>query len=268
MIISGFSALLASLLYLFVSLLIWRKIRFVEKLEPNYQRKRILLLASLAAFAHFISLSQTLWQGYFVFNFANALSMIALLGSLILLYLNRKLSCETLGIFIFPLAALTTLLPIGFNDHIQMPLEIGSHVLISIAAYSILGIATAQAILYSLQEKRFRKRQLSNLMRALPPLQQMENLMIKLVLIGFVFLSFALISGVFFVEDLFAQHLIHKTFFAFLSWIVYGWFIIGHYRSGWRGQKAVRYIIWAYVLLILSFIGTEIVLHFIYGAAQ
>ncbi|BBP45322.1 cytochrome c assembly protein [Thiosulfatimonas sediminis] len=265
MIISGFSALVASLLYLFVSLLIWRKIRFVDQLKPNFQRKRILTLAAVAALLHLVSLSQTLWQGYFVFNFANALSMIALLGSLILLYLNRKMACETLGIFIFPFAAFTTILPIGFNEHIQMPLEIGSHVLISIAAYSILGIATAQAILYSLQEKRFRKRQLSNLMRALPPLQQMESLMLKLVMIGFVLLSFALISGIFFVEDLFAQHLIHKTFFAFLSWFVYGWFIIGHYRSGWRGQTAVRFIIWAYALLILSFIGTEVILYLLYG---
>lgn len=261
MIVSGFSALVASLLYLFVSLLIWRKIRFVEKLQPNYQRKRILVIAGAASLLHLLSLSQTLWEGYLIFNFANTLSMIALLGSLILLYLNRKMACETLGIFIFPLAALSTMLPIGFNEHIRMPLEIGSHVLISIAAYSILGIATAQAILYSIQEKRFSKRQLSNLMRALPPLQQMESLMINLVLIGFIFLSFALISGVFFVEDLFAQHLIHKTFFAFLSWVIYGWFIIGHYRAGWRGQKAVRYIIWAYVLLILSFIGTELVLY-------
>ncbi|QKI89725.1 cytochrome C assembly family protein [Thiomicrorhabdus xiamenensis] len=264
MILSGFSALIASILYLFVSLLIWRKIRFVEKVDPGYQRKHILLSASLAAVLHLFSLSQTLWQGYFVFNFANALSMITLLATMILLYLNRKMVVETLGIFVFPLAALSTLLPIGFNEHTRLPLELGSHVLISIAAYSTLGIATAQAILYSIQEKRFRKKQLSNLMRALPPLQEMENLMLKLLLIGFTMLSFALLSGIFFVEDLFAQHLIHKTFFAILSWLVYGWFIVGHYRYGWRGQKAVRYVIWAYLLLIVSFIGTELILHALY----
>lgn len=261
MIVSGFFALTASLLYVFASLFIWQKIRHFDKLNLQNQRRRIILFASAALLTHLISLSMTLWhENYFAFSLANALSMISLLASGILLGLNRQYQAETLGIFIFPLAALTTLLPFGFAEHMPLPLEIGSHVLISIAAYSILGISAAQAILYSSQEKRFRKRQLSNLMRALPPLQIMEALMFKLVMIGFIFLSFALLSGAFFVEDLFAQHLVHKTFFAVISWVLYGTLLLGHFQRGWRGQKAVRYVIWAYSLLVISFIGTEIVL--------
>jgi len=261
MILSGFFALTASLLYVFASLFIWQKIRLYEKLDLKQQRKRIIWFASGAVIAHLVSLSLTIWQGeYFIFNFANSLSMIALLGSLILLLLNRQYRADTLGIFIFPLAALSTLLPIGFEEHMPLPLEIGSHVLISIAAYSVMGIATAQAILYSIQEKRFRKRQLSNLMRALPPLQVMEDLMFKLIIIGFVLLSFALLSGAFFVEDLFAQHLVHKTFFAIISWVLYSILLIGHYQQGWRGQTAVKYVIGGYILLVISFIGTELVL--------
>ncbi|MBN2647422.1 MAG: cytochrome c biogenesis protein CcsA [Thiotrichales bacterium] len=264
MLLSSFTALSASLLYLFATLFIWRKIRWVDRLDGTFQRHRILFLVSIATLLHLFSLSQTLWQGHFAFSLSNAISMIALLASLILLYLSLKTACETLGIFVFPMATLTALLPIGFQATVELPVALGSHILISIAAYSMLGIATAQAILYSIQEQRFRKKQLSNLMRALPPLQEMEQLMLKLVVIGFVLLSFALLSGAFFVEDLFAQHLVHKTFFAILSWLVYGWFLIGHYRSGWRGQKAVRYIVWAYALLIISFIGTELILHVLY----
>lgn len=264
MILSGFFALSASLLYVFASLFIWQKIRLFDKLNLQNQRRRIITFSAIAISAHLIALSMTIWQGeHFVFNLANALSMISLLATTILLVLNRHYQAETLGIFIFPLAALTTLLPIGFQEHMPLPLEIGSHVLISIAAYSILGIAAAQAVLYSIQEKRFRKRQLSNLMRALPPLQTMEDLMFKLVIIGFSFLSFALLSGAFFVEDLFAQHLVHKTFFAVISWILYGTLLIGHFQRGWRGQKAVRYVIWAYSLLVISFIGTEFVLQYV-----
>lgn len=266
MIYSGFFALSASLLYIFASLFIWQKISLNEKLDLQKQRQRIILFASAATLTHLLSLSMTMWQDhYFIFNFANALSMIALLGSTILLFLNRQYRAETLGIFIFPLAALSTLLPIGFEDHMPLPLEVGSHVLISIAAYSVLGIAAAQAILYSIQEKRFRKRQLSNLMRALPPLQIMEELMFKFIIIGFVLLSFALVSGAFFVEDLFAQHLVHKTFFAIISWVLYGTLLAGHFHRGWRGQTAVKYTIGAYGLLVISFIGTELVLYAVLG---
>jgi len=128
-----------------------------------------------------------------------------------------------------------------------------------------LGIATAQALLYSVQEKRFSKRQLSNLMRALPPLQIMEELMFKFLIIGYIFLSFALLSGVFFLEDIFAQHLVHKTFFAVISWVLYGVLLTGRFQYGWRGQKAVRYTIWAYSLLVISFIGTELVLQCLFN---
>ncbi|WP_373019422.1 inner membrane protein YpjD [Thiomicrorhabdus sp.] len=259
MILSGFSALVASLLYLYVSFLLWQKIQ-PHTLHPL--RKKILGIATLAVLLHAIALSATLIDGTQIqFGFGNGLSLIAWLGSSILLVTNINKQTETLGIFIFPLAALTTLLPFGLHEMHPLPYQLGSHVLISISAYSIMGLATAQAILYSIQERRFRKKQLSTLLNALPPLQTMEKTLIQLIIIGFVFLSFALLSGVFFIEDMFAQHLIHKTFFAIIAWLVYGTFLIGHFQRGWRGQKAAKYSIWAYIFLILSYIGTELILY-------
>lgn len=258
MLISGFSALFASLLYLYASSLIWRKIQSHTSVDVRLQ---VIQLAVIATLLHAYALSATLWTDYGInFQIGNVLSFIAVLGSAILLITNINKSTETLGIFIYPLAALTTLIPLAIHSENPLSFEIGSHVLISVSAYSIMGIATAQAVLYAIQERRFRTKQLSRLMQALPPLQVMENTLIQLVLIGFIFLSFALLSGIFFIEDIFAQHLIHKTFFAILSWLVYATFLFGHFKYGWRGQTAARYTIWAYFLLILSYVGTQIVI--------
>ncbi len=258
MLISGFSALLASLLYLYASSLIWRKIQSHTSVDV---RLKVIQLAVIATLLHAYALSATLWTDYGInFQIGNVVSFIAVLGSAILLITNINKSTETLGIFIYPLAAMTTLIPLAIHSKNPLSFEIGSHVLISVSAYSIMGIATAQAVLYAIQERRFRTKQLSRLMQALPPLQVMENTLIQLVLIGFIFLSFALLSGFFFIEDIFAQHLIHKTFFAILSWLVYATFLFGHFKYGWRGQTAARYTIWAYFLLILSYIGTQIVI--------
>lgn len=262
MILSGFSALIASLLYFYASFLLWQK---VQDQTQDSIRHKILGIALTAVLLHGFALSSTLLDGYQIqFGVGNGLSLIALLGSSILLITNINKQTETLGIFIFPLAAFTTVLPLVLNDMHPLPYELGSHVLISISAYSIMGLATAQAILYSVQERRFRKKQLSTLLKALPPLQTMEKILIQLIIIGFVFLSFALLSGVFFIENLFAQHLVHKTFFAILAWLVYATFLVGHFKRGWRGQKAAKYTIWAYVFLVLSYIGTELILYGIY----
>ncbi|MBF6057206.1 MULTISPECIES: cytochrome C assembly family protein [Thiomicrorhabdus] len=263
MLIGGSSALVASLIYLFASLKLWQKIQTHNAPEV---RGNTFYITAVAVLMHAFSLQHTLLlEQHLIFHLGNMLSLIMLLSATILLFTNFNKPTETLGIFIFPLAALSTMLPQMLQEQTPLPLELGSHVLISISAYSIMGLATAQAVLYSVQEKRFRTRKLSTLMRALPPLQVMEKTLIQLVVIGFVFLSFALLSGAFFVEDMFAQHLIHKTFFAILSWLLYAIFLFGHFQYGWRGQKAVRYIIWAYVLLVLSYIGTQIILLAIYG---
>lgn len=261
MALTAFFAIIASLFYLFASAIIWRKIQDNQQSDIH---GKIIKVATIAVLVHAIALNNTLWLDQYIhFHLGNGLSIVALLGSAILLLTHLNKPTETLGIFVYPLAALSTLLPLAMNKPVELPLEIGSHVLISIAAYSIMGIATAQAILYSIQEKNFKAKKLTKLMVALPPLQVMESTLLQLLKIGFIFLTFALISGIFFVENLFEQQLIHKTFFAILAWLVYGLFLFGHARYGWRGQTAARYTIWAYFLLILSYIGTTIVLQFI-----
>lgn len=261
MILSGFSALLASILYLYASFLLWHRIQT----QPNQAlRQRVLNVSLLAVLLHLFALSATLHDGtQILFGFGNSLSFIALLASTILLLTNINKNTETLGIFVFPLAALSTLMPFVLSDLHPLPYELGSHVLISLSAYSIMGLATAQAILYSIQERRFRTKKLSTVLKALPPLQVMEKTLIQLVIIGFVFLSFALLSGVFFIEDMFAQQLIHKTFFAIMAWLVYAIFLVGRTQRGWRGQKAAKYSIIAYLLLILSYIGTQTIIYLI-----
>ncbi|QCU89635.1 cytochrome C assembly family protein [Thiomicrorhabdus sediminis] len=261
MVLTGTTAIAASIGYFFASALVWRKVQNPDSADI---RPSVIRIIALTLILHAITLHSTLVvESNIFFHLGNGLSLVAFLASAILLMTHLNKPTETLGIFIYPISALTTLLPLSMQQPLQLPIELGSHVLISIAAYSIMGLATAQAILYGIQERNFKAKRLGKLMRALPPLQVMESTLLQLVKIGFVFLTFALISGVFFVENLFEQHLIHKTFFAILAWLIYGVFLFGQSKYGWRGQKAARFTIWAYFLLILSYLGTTLVLSFI-----
>lgn len=263
MVISALAAIFSSLLYLFATRLLWQRFKQdrSHQIQPDFNRSKLLLFVVAAALLHLFSFSYNIVSDHtIVFSFGTGLSLISWIAIMVLLITNINKATENLGIFIFPMSALTTLAPmLGFAEH-PLPYALGSHVLISITAYSIMGLAAAQAALYSVQEKRFQKRQLTTLFKNLPPLQVMEKTLMQMVLIGFIFLSFALLSGVFFLEDIFAQHLVHKTFFAILAWITYGLLLVGHFRFGWRGQKAAYSILSAYFLLILSYIGTEAIL--------
>lgn len=258
--ISSLSAIMASLLYLMSTYYLMRCIRNTETAQLSL-RVPILVSAAFGLVLHTISLTLTLFthEGM-IFSFGNGLSLIGWISVFSLLIISLNKHTESLGIFIFPLSATVTLLPVIFGNLHPIDYSLGFHVVISIFAYSVLGLATAQAILFSIQERRFQKRNLTNLNRALPPLQVMEKTLIQLVMLGFLILSVAILSGAYFIEQFFDQKLAHKTFFSILAWTTYALFLWGHFQLGWRGQKAARYTIWAYSFLAISYIGTQGVL--------
>jgi len=264
MILSGIAALIASFLYLYGIGFLYRRIR---SQQTNSFRPQLLKVTGLAAFFHFLSFIGTLFQADSIhISLPLSISVIAWGAVVTLLLTNINKNTGMLGIFILPVALLSTLLGLDPSDMMTVSFSMGSHILLSIFAYSVLTLATAQGILYGIQEKRFQQRKLTNLFKALPPLQVMEKTLIQLILMGFILLSFALLTGFFFIDDIFAQHLVHKTFFAILSWLTYATFLWGHFKKGWRGQKAAKYIIWAYLFLLLSYIGTQMILSFIVSA--
>lgn len=139
-----------------------------------------------------------------------------------------------------------------------------AHILLSIAAYCVLLMATLQAIFLRLQIRELKHRTIHRLwVNKLPPLQSMESLLFDMILVGFILLSIALGLGFIYVHDLMAQHLAHKTVFSILSWLLFGALLIGHWRSGWRGKRAANMTIYAFILLAIGFVGTKFVLELI-----
>ena len=97
----------------------------------------------------------------------------------------------------------------------------------------------------------------------LPPLTQLEMLLFRSLGASFALLSLALLTGVVFVDNLFAQHLVHKTVLSFLSWVVLAVLLFGRWRWGWRGPRAVKLTLTAMALLLLAFFGSKFVLELV-----
>ena len=83
--------------------------------------------------------------------------------------------------------------------------------------------------------------------------------------VGFGLLSLTLLTGVVFVENLFAQDLGHKTVLSILSWGVLGVLLFGRWRWGWRGPRAVKLTLLAMGLLLLAFFGSKFVYELVLG---
>ena len=103
--------------------------------------------------------------------------------------------------------------------------------------------------------------------RSLPSLQSMETLMFQLLGAGLVLLTVSLVTGFVFLENLFAQHLAHKTILSLLAWLLFAVLLVGRSRYGWRGQTAIRWTLSGFAALMLAYFGSKLVLELILNRA-
>ena len=143
--------------------------------------------------------------------------------------------------------------------------EVGAHIVLSTIAYAVLSIAVVLAIALGLLDRRLRSRQALGWLRILPSVEALENGAFQALAAGFALLTLALFSGFIFVEDLFAQHLIHKTVLSCLAWLVFAILLFGRWRFGWRGRTATGWTLSGFALLALAYFGSKIVLETILG---
>lgn len=230
---------------------------------PGPPRALAPILAWLAVVTHGVLLFGLHRHGVDLHFFA-ALSLCGFGIALTTLAVSPARPVAGLGVIVFPLAALLLAIDVFLAPATTpQPLEwqISLHAILALLSYSLLSIAAVLAILLALQERALRQRHLdSGLIRALPPLTLTEALMFRLIAAGFVMLTLTLLSGVLFVDDLFAQHLVHKTALSIASWVVFGLLLFGRWRWGWRGRRAVRLTLAGMLILLLAFFGTKFVL--------
>lgn len=134
------------------------------------------------------------------------------------------------------------------------------HIVSSVLSFGLLGFAGVYAVLISIVDHLLRRHHLNKAIRSLPALVVLESLLFRIIGLGFVLLTVSLGTGWLYVEDLFAQHLAHKTILSMVAWVVFGVLIWGRLLRGWRGRTAVRMTLAGIGLLILAYFGAKAVL--------
>lgn len=167
----------------------------------------------------------------------------------------------------YPLALLTVLIELCYTDTTLPSTGLSRgmlfHIASSLMAYSVMTLAFSQAVLIWIQNYQLKHRHIHDILKILPPLQTMEDTLFDLVFAGFGLLTMAILTGFLYVDDVFAQHLAHKTALTMLAWLVLATLILGRFLWGWRGMIAVRWTLTGFILLLLGFFGSKVVLEFI-----
>ncbi|WP_137170376.1 inner membrane protein YpjD [Marinomonas sp. FW-1] len=197
------------------------------------------------------------------FNFLTIGLLIALIGNSLLWLSNRNKDLSLLLGAAFPLGAIMIALnaiePWELKQLHSNSWGTSAHILIASVAYSLFATACGVGILLAMQEYQLKHHKLKQLLRV-PPLQVLERLMFEFIWAAFILLTITIATGFYFIEDMFAQHLVHKTFFTIASWFVFAGLLLGRYIAGWRGQLAVKLTLSGFFLLMLGYFGSKIAL--------
>ncbi|NIO39551.1 MAG: hypothetical protein GTO41_04765, partial [Burkholderiales bacterium] len=220
---------LATLFYCLSAFLIYRQ------LDAAQNRRWIALApALLAMFLQAFALNNLIIQPQGLnLGFFPALALIAWLISIQILLSSIYRRIESLGILVFPVSGLATVFAsLHLSDHLiaTSGSAIQGHIMISVVAYSLITLGACQAGLLAYQDRSIRQHHPGGFVRFLPPLHDMETLLFQFLAFGFVCLSASLVSGFIYLDDIFAQSLVHKTVLSIVAWVILGILLFGRVK--------------------------------------
>ena len=227
-------------------------------------------LLILAAFAHtFVIGMETMRAGHVPFASATtAISTFVWLLALSYLYVELTTGERAMGVFILPILIALQSIPAArpMLEERSALLEspwFGVHVSSLLFAYASFALACVLGITYVLQFKEIKAKDLGFFYDRLPSLNVLDEMNLRAVKIGWMFLTFGLVAGAIWASQLqpsgdprmqsmsFGDP---KIIFAFLCWALYSFEIYAQRVIGWGGRRAAWLSAVGFVIVLLNFV--------------
>ncbi|MDE0250252.1 MAG: cytochrome c biogenesis protein CcsA [Gammaproteobacteria bacterium] len=237
--------------------------------EQNHKRGMMIFAWTVGCLLHAAYLyPQTFTAQGLNLTFYNSVSIVCFMVAILVLCVSTTRRTDFLGILVLPIAVASIVLTVLKPEVAASSLNLHGlqlHIVVSLFAFSVLAISALQSILLFTQDRHLRRHQLGGMTRALPPLHDTEKFLFQTIAVGFILLGIALITGFLFLENMFEQHVAHKTILSILAWVVFALLLWGRWQFGWRGTSAMRWTLAGFGFLAFAYLGSkfvqELILH-------
>jgi ABC-type transport system involved in cytochrome c biogenesis permease subunit len=258
----------AILLILYAAAGVAYAVQFARRTFGNSRVATVLLV--LAAFAHtFVIGMETMRAGHVPFASAtSAISTFVWLLALAYLYVELTTSERAMGVFILPLLVVLQAIP-AFSAISDEPrsamLEspwFNVHIPSLLFAYASFALAGVLGITYVLQFKEIKAKDLGFFYERLPSLNVLDEMNLRAVKIGWLFLTVGLVTGGIWASQLepspdssgSMSMADPKIFVAVLCWAVYSFELYAQRAIGWRGRRAAWLSAVGFGIVLLNFV--------------
>ena len=227
------------------------------------------VLLVLAAFAHtFVIGMETMRVGHVPFASAtSAISTFVWLLALSYLYVELTTAERAMGVFILPILVALQAIP-AFSAVIDEPrsaiLEspwFNVHIPSLLFAYASFALAGVLGITYVLQFKAIKAKDFGFFYERLPSLNVLDEMNLRAVKVGWLFLTVGLITGGIWASQLPSSGASAsmsmadpKIFVAVLCWAIYSFELAAQRAIGWRGRRAAWLSAVGFGIVLLNFV--------------
>lgn len=193
-------------------------------------------------------------------NLREAVSAAVWVAVLLEMWLERRAGLKVLGAFALPVILLLGIKGMATRvgpDTIGPALAsawISVHIGLALIGIAAFVLNFAGAIMYLLQEHQLKARRPGTFYYRLPDLETLDRLTYRTLVLGFPFLTVALLLG-----GLWARAAWGSVFtfdplahFSLLAWGIYAAILAGRAMGTWRGRRAAYFAIAGFATLILT----------------
>ena len=108
------------------------------------------------------------------------------------------------------------------------------------------------------QIKNIKKIHHKTLLNSYPSIEEMGKIMIRLIVGGFILLTFSLLTGMPYITDAVNSENIQKIMFSLIAWVTYSYLLYKRSVYGINDITAANMTIGGLIFLILAYLGTKL----------
>jgi len=193
-------------------------------------------------------------------NLTEAVSAAVWVAVLLEMWLERHYDLRVLGAFVLPVILILGLKSMAIRvgpDAIGPALAsawIWAHIALALTGIAAFVLNFAGAIMYLLQERQLKARRPGTFYYRLPDLETLDRLTYRMLVLGFPFLTIALLLGALWARTAWGSVFAFDplALFSFMAWAIYAAILAGRAAAGWRGRRAAYFAIVGFATLVLT----------------
>ena len=251
--------LLASILYL---------VAMVGKRQQAGRIGRWMLLVGVILHATCFGVRHSTAGGPPVTSLHESLAFFAWCLVLLFLLLDLRFRLSVMGAFAAPLAfllmvasALSPDVVVQLNPVLKSWL-FPVHIVFAFLGNAAFALSFGAGVMYLIQNQMLKSKRFTGIYQLLPSLDVLDKVNYTCLSVGFPLMTLGIISGAFWANTAWGTYWSWdpKETWALITWFLYAALLHGRMTIGWRGRKAAIFSIIAFMFLLFTFLGVNLLL--------